>query len=381
MEGSNLVVNWPRFAPVDVPYCNPNQCLKVEKMNANPVPASNIGIAAINLGFGWAKISLDGVEEKFMSVVSPQHKSVAMISAKSKNLLDLVHFNGESFEVGVEAAVDALSEPMRLISRHWGRSQKYKILAQAILNRMAATGKKNWRILTGLAAEHYQDEQYRREVVEVWRGIGGIQNTPHGSINILSVNIVPEITGGFVSLKANPAVREKMQAVEGAVVDFGALTTNWLPFRHGRPQTDGFRSIDLGAHDAITLATQSVQRRALPNTKTVHVESAFLGLQPLSILVKNTDGSSELQSLDITSEVNEAAAKVWPQIEVALRINLSDPKGMLLLGIGGGVKVFGELFKKSLSESVCIFPDDAEMQNVRGLYTMAKTYNEASSRS
>ena len=172
-----------------------------------------------------------------------------------------------------------------------------------------------------------------------------------------------------------------MQAVEGAVVDFGALTTNWLPFRHGRPQTDGFRSIDLGAHDAITLATQSVQRRALPNTKTVHVESAFLGLQPLSILVKNTDGSSELQSLDITSEVNEAAAKVWPQIEVALRINLSDPKGMLLLGIGGGVKVFGELFKKSLSESVCIFPDDAEMQNVRGLYTMAKTYNEASSRS
>jgi hypothetical protein len=111
-------------------------------MSANSIPPSNIGIAAINLGFGWAKISLDGVEEKFMSAVSPQHRSVAMMTAKSKNQLNLVHLDGEFFEVGIEAAVDALLEPMRLISRHWGRSQKYKILAQAILNRMAHTARK-----------------------------------------------------------------------------------------------------------------------------------------------------------------------------------------------------------------------------------------------
>lgn len=350
-------------------------------MSANSIPPSNIGIAAINLGFGWAKISLDGVEEKFMSAVSPQHRSVAMMSAKSKNQLNLVHLDGEFFEVGIEAAVDALLEPMRLISRHWGRSQKYNILAQAILNRMAHTGKKNWRIVTGLAADHYEDQQYRSEVVEVWRGSDGIHHTPYGSINILSVNIMPEIAGGFVSLKADPVVREKMQALEGTVVDFGALTTNWLPFRNGRPQSDGFRSTDIGVHDAMTLATQSIQRYALPNTKTVHLESAVLGLQPLSILAKRRDGSTELQPLDITIDVHEAATKVWPQIEMALRINLNDPKGMLLLGIGGGVKVYGNLFKQSFSESVCIVSDESQMQNVRGLYTMAKAYHESVSNS
>ena len=315
-----------------------------------------------------------------MSVVSHQQKGVAMMGAKSKNLLNLVHLDGESFEVGLEAAVDSWSEPMRLISRHWGRSRQYKILAQAILNRMAFSGKKNWRILTGLAAEHYQDEGYRREVSEVWLGSGGIHNTTYGAINIISVDIVPETTGGFVSLKADPAVREKMQALEGVVVDFGTLTTNWLPFRSGKPQADGFRSIDIGVHDAMTRATQSVQRRALPNTKTVHLESAFLGLQQLSILVKNSDGSSELQPLDITSDVREAAAKVWPKIEVALRTNLSDVKGMLMLGIGGGIKVYGDLFKLSFGESVCIFSEDSQMQNVRGLYAMAKAYNESVSR-
>ena len=51
-------------------------------MNAIPVPKSNIGIAAINLGFGWAKISLGGVEEKFMSVVSPHQKSVPMMGER-----------------------------------------------------------------------------------------------------------------------------------------------------------------------------------------------------------------------------------------------------------------------------------------------------------
>ena len=68
-------------------------------MSASSVPASNIGIAAINLGFGWAKISLDGVEEKFMSVISHQQKNVGMKGAESENPLNLVHCDGEAFEV------------------------------------------------------------------------------------------------------------------------------------------------------------------------------------------------------------------------------------------------------------------------------------------
>ncbi len=350
-------------------------------MNANPVPTSNIGIAAINLGFGWAKISLDGQEERFMSVVSPHQKAIAMIGAKPKNQLNLVHLDGESFEVGLDAAIESWSEPMRLISRHWGRSRQYRILAQAILNRMAFSGKKSWRIVTGLAADHYEDQQYRSDVVEVWRGSDGIHHTPYGSINILSVNIMPETAGGFVSLKADPTVREKMQALAGVVVDFGTLTTNWLPFRYGKPLTDGFKSIDIGVYKAMSLATQSVQRRAMPNARTVDLESAFLGIQPMSILANNKDGTSQLQPLDIKGDVAEAATKVWPQIETALKTSISNPNGMLLLGIGGGVNVYGPLLQQSFGQSTCILSEQSQMDNVRGLYTMGKAYHEANSRS
>jgi hypothetical protein len=346
-----------------------------------PSLAPDQGIAAINLGFGWTKISLDGVEEKFMSVISHQQKNVGMKGAESENPLNLVHCDGEAFEVGLEAAAQSWLEPTPLVSGRWGRSKQYKILVQAIVNRMAFTGKKNWRILTGLAAEHYRDEQYRREVMEVWRGTEGIQNTPYGSINILSVHIMPEIAGGFVSLKADPTVSDKMRAVEGVVVDLGASTTNWLQFRNGKPRTNGFRSIDVGAFGAITLATKSVQRRALPNTRSVHLESALLGIQPLSILVKQNDGTSDLQPLDVSSDIKDAAAQLWPNIVVALRTNLSDLKGMLLLGIGGGVNIYGDLFKQSFGESVCIFPEDSQMRNVRGLYMMADYYNKSVLRS
>lgn len=350
-------------------------------MNATSVPTSNIGIAAINLGFGWAKISLDGVEEKFMSVVSPHQKSIAMMVGKTKNQLNLVHLDGESFEVGLDAAIESWSEPMRLISRDWGRSRQYRILAQAILNRMAFTGKKNWRILTGLAADHYLDQQYRSEVVEVWRGADGTHQTPYGNINILSVNIMPETAGGFVSLTADPAMKAKMQSLEGVVVDFGTLTTNWLPFRYGKPLTHGFNSIDIGVYKTMSLATQSVKRRAKPSARTVDLESAFLGIQPLSTLAKNKDGTAEVQPLDIAGDVAEAATIVWPEIEAALKTNISNPKDMLLLGIGGGVNVYGNLLKQSFEQSTCIVSEQSQMANVRGLYSLAKAYHEANSRS
>ena len=80
-----------------------------------PSLAPDLGIAAINLGFGWAKISLDGVEEKFMSVISHQQKNVGMKGAESENPLNLVHCDGEAFEVGLEAAELSWSDPTPLV--------------------------------------------------------------------------------------------------------------------------------------------------------------------------------------------------------------------------------------------------------------------------
>jgi hypothetical protein len=79
-------------------------------------PTANIGIAAINLGFGYTKLSLDGVEETFMSVVSPHQKSISGIEDSRQNFLNIVRDEDESFEVGLKAAATSWTEPLRLMS-------------------------------------------------------------------------------------------------------------------------------------------------------------------------------------------------------------------------------------------------------------------------
>ena len=336
---------------------------------------TNVGIAAINLGYGYTKISLDGAEDTFMSVISSQQRSIGAEGDKP-NLLNIVHSDGETFEVGMKAAVQSWQEPHRLISSRWGRSRHYRLLSQAVLNRMAFSGKKRWRIITGLAAEHYQDEAYRQDVAGVWRGANSLHSTPFGTIEIVSVNVVPETVGGFMSLLSDPAMNQKMQSLEGAVVDFGTMTTNWLPFKGGRPQTNGFQSIDCGVFKVMEAATKSLRVRALPRARSVDLESAYLDINPLSIMSRSPSGAVETQQLDVSSDIQESALKVWPQIEIALRNNLGDAQGKLFLGIGGGVKVFGELFSKSFSDAVCMFTGSAQMENVRGLYLMAKSHGQ-----
>lgn len=344
----------------------------------DPQDNSNTAIAAVNLGFGYTKLSLDGSEESFMSIVSRQQRSMTS-NGDNPNLLNIVHSDGETFEVGMKAAMSSWDEPYRLISSHWGRSRQYRLLSQAVLNRMAFTGKRRWRIITGLAAEHYQDETYREDVANVWRGVGGFHTTAYGVIEVVGVSVVPETVGGFTSLFSVEESRKQIRAHDGVVVDLGTMTTNILPFRSGIPQSDGFQSINVGVFKVMEAATRAVRRRALPSARSVDLESAFLDIRPLSVPKKSASGAVESHQLDVALDVEEAARQIWPQIEVALRTNLDDERGKLLFGIGGGVKVFGKLMEKSFGNSICLLSASAQMENVRGLYLMAKSRSQARS--
>lgn len=349
-------------------------------MNHHSEFRPSVGIAAINQGFGYTKLSLDGAEETFMSIVSSQQRNIAA-NSDNPNLLNIVHADGETFEVGMRAAVTSWEDPYRLISSHWGRSRQYRLLSQAVLNRMAFTGKKRWRIITGLAAQHFQDEAYRQDVANVWRGQNGMHNTAFGSIEVESVKVVPETLGGFMNLHSDPAMLQKIQAHQGAVVDFGTMTTNWLPFRGGKPQPNGFSSIDCGVFNVMEAATKSIRQRGLPSTRSVELESAYLNINPLWVMTESSTGAVESEQLDVSRDIEEAAIKVWPKIEQALQNSLGETEGKLFIGIGGGVKVFKKLFEKSFRQSKLLFTTAGQMDNVRGLYLIAKADAQAQPRS
>lgn len=110
---------------------------------ADIIDSNRVGIAAINLGFGYTKLSLDGAEDIFMSVLSPHLRSAALAgNGKPPNLLNIVGSPEEEFEVGLDAATASWSDPLRVLSSKWARSRQYRLLGQAVLNRMANTGKK-----------------------------------------------------------------------------------------------------------------------------------------------------------------------------------------------------------------------------------------------
>ena len=306
-----------------------------------------------------------------MSILSSQQRNI-VANSDNPNLLNLVHANGETFEVGMRAAVTSWDEPYRLISSHWGRSRQYRLLSQAVLNRMAFSGKKRWRIITGLAAQHFQDEAYRKDVANLWRGQNGVHNTSFGSIEVESVKVVPETLGGFMNLHSDPAMLQKIQIHQGSIVDFGTMTTNWLPFRGGKPQPNGFSSIDCGVFNVMEAATKSICQRGLPSTRSVELESAYLNINPLWVMTESSTGAVESEQLDVSSDIEESAIKVWPKIEQALQNSLGETEGKLFIGIGGGVKVFKKLFEKSFRQSKLLFTTAGQMDNVRGLYLIAK---------
>lgn len=333
-----------------------------------------IGIAGNNLGFGFCKLVLDGQEHSYMSALTPLNAGVDGLAQRKPDRMNVVlGEDGKLYEAGVDGVLNSTEEPLKNLSREWARSKQYKLLMGAALNRMAATGKRQWVVATGLAADHYKDAAYRADVTKLWMGNHGMHATPHGDVEILSVKVLPETAGGFFELMADREIYSLIRASSGVVVDFGRMTVNWLPFRGDITDGNRFSSVDVGVSNVITEATKLVRLDARrPDLHPLDVEAAMLGIRSIQKLVEVSPGKLEPRTVPMDIPVTKAVAEVWPRIEQALANNLGDLRGKLIIGIGGGSKVFGQALKDTYSNSTVILPEDGQMTNARGMYRMAR---------
>lgn len=333
-----------------------------------------LGVAGVNVGFGFTKLVLDGVESCFMSAMTPLNRGIEGIGQRKADRLNIVRADdGSQYEVGVDGILNSTDEPLKIMSRDWGRSVQYRLLMNAALNRMAATGKRRWVIYTGLAADHFADVEYRAFVRKLWAGENGRHVTAIGDIEIIDVKVLPETAGGLVDAGSDPRYSGLLASTEGAILDFGRMTVNWLPFRPGQPDANRMGSIDVGVSAVIQEVTKLVRLEAKkPELHPLDIEAAMMGFRPIYKLVQkpNAEMSTEVVQLDVA--VTKAVNMVWPKIEQAITNNLGNLRGKLVIAIGGGVNVFGVKLQDSFPEAVVMVHGSPQITNARGLYKMAQ---------
>ncbi|MBP8287899.1 MAG: hypothetical protein KAX57_13815 [Rhodoferax sp.] len=334
-----------------------------------------VGVAGVNLGFGFCKLVLDGQEHTFMSALTPLNPGVEGLASRKPARENVVMGeDGKLYEAGADGVLSSTEEPLKVLSREWARSKHYKLLMGAALNRMAATGKRQWVVVTGLAADHFKDGEYRADVARLWKGQHGKHTTPFGDVEILEVQIIPETAGGFLTLLNDKYLNSLIRAgSNGVILDFGRMTVNWLPFRG--EQTDGnrFSSVDVGVSNVITEATKLVRvETRQPNLHPLDVEAAMMGMRPITKLVDGVGGRKETRVVSMEIPISKAVMEVWPRIEQAITNSLGDMRGKLLIGIGGGAHLFEPLLRDTYKQSTVEIAPQAQMTNATGMYRLGR---------
>lgn len=353
-------------------------------MNTNTHPAFNastlgqnnsIGVVGANLGFGFCKLVIDGQEHTFMSALTRLNTGVeGLVSRKPARENIVLGDDGKLYEAGVDGVLNSTEEPLKVLSREWARSKLYKLLMGATLNRMAMTGKRQWIVVTGLAADHFKDTDYRADVAKLWKGQHGKHTTPFGDIEILDVQVIPETAGGFVTLMKDKYFNGLIRAgSNGVILDFGRMTVNWLPFRGDQTDGNRFSSVDVGVSNVINEATKLVRAETRqPNLHPLDVEAAMLGLRPITKIVDGIGGRKETRQVSMEIPLSKAVMEVWPRIEQAITNSLGDMRGKLLIGIGGGAQLFEPLIRETYKQSTIEIAPDAQMTNAQGMHNLGR---------
>lgn len=351
-----------------------NTNILVGQTHANALACEALGVAGVNIGFGFTKTVLDGVESCFMSAMTPLNRGIDGIGGRKADRLNVVKApDGTLYEVGIDGILNSTDEPLKIMSRDWGRSMQYSLLMKAVINRMGATNKRRWVIYTGLAADHFADEDYRLFVKKLWLGVNGKHETDHGFIEIVDVKVLPETAGGLVDASSDEAYAPLLGSTEGVILDFGRMTVNWLPFRPGQPDANRMGSIDVGVSAVIQEVTKLVRLEAKkPDLHPLDVEAAMMGVRPIYKIVKTTESAMRTEPVRLDVAMSKAVNTVWPKIEQAITNNLGNLRGKLVLAIGGGVHVFGDKLKSTFPEATVLVHESAQLTNARGLYKMAR---------
>lgn len=336
---------------------------------------SSVGVAGVNLGFGFCKLVIDREEHTFMSALTPLNTGVDGLASRKPARENIVlGDDGKLYEAGADGVLNSTEEPLKVLSREWARTRPYKLLMGATLNRMAMTGKRQWVVFTGLAADHFRDAEYRADVAKLWKGQHGKHTTPFGDIEVLDVQVIPETAGGFMTLLNDKYLNGLIRSgSNGVILDFGRMTVNWLPFRG--EQTDGnrFNSVDVGVSNVITEATKLLRAETRqPNLHPLDVEAAMMGLRQITKLVDGIGGRKEPRVVSMEIPLSKAVMEVWPRIEQAITNNLGDMRGKLLIGIGGGAQLFEPLLRETYKQSTIEIAQHAQMTNAQGMYSLGR---------
>jgi hypothetical protein len=337
-------------------------------MNYSGLPniAPDLGIAGINLGLGFAKFVLNGDEDSFMSVCSLCRKGVN----DSTDTINVVTLDGLRYEVGLDAALSSWNEPMKLISRDWALSTQYRVLVAAIVQRMAQKKHiRKWRIHTGLAADHFQNEAYRLAVKQIWYGHNGVHNTPFGRVEVESVKVIQETAGGFMALMGISSIRRAIESNTGVIVDCGRMTVNWVPFSKGKMDLNTVGSCDLGVTQVIDEMLKKMRPITRPTLHAVDVEAAIMGTSQI-VIPKVINGQHIDQVVNIEQHLQAAIREIWPRIQQQLANNLGNLDGKLLIAIGGGSRLFQSAIRAGFPNSAVMILEDGQFSNARGLFAL-----------
>lgn len=315
--------------------------------------------AGINLGFGFVKVATDNAEFRYASVVREFHQSnpLAPPTAAQK-----VRFDGQHYEVGEDAALYGGGLQLKALHRDWAGSLAYQVLAQSIIDRLAHEGDQ-LNLVVGLALDHYKQPAYRRRVQEFWQRTW---STKRGDLSVVRATIVPEPMGAARVLTVDPDYQDVITNGDVLLVDFGRLTTNWLRMRRGHAVPEQSGSVDCSVTAALGKATEKLaQSLSRPQLDPVDVEMAWLDRTML--LTRDPPR----RPVNVDEAIRAGARRVWPSIEQALK-NSADARGLDVIVVGGGARLFQPLLTESLPESsVCVPPTDTQMLNCRGFLQLA----------
>jgi hypothetical protein len=324
---------------------------------------SNTGAAkaaGVNIGFGFTKAVADGGRHlKLASFVREVDKGFG--AGRRPVVPRKVHWESREYEVGEGAAMYGTGRVLRSLHREWADSQPYRVLAQTVIDWLAQEGS-DWVLTVGLAIDHFRDQDYRRRVEQLW---SGTWPSASGQVNVLRAHVVPEPAGAMAALSADPAFRERLAGDTLVIVDIGRLTTNWLFVQRGVPIPSRSGSVDIGMTAVLTRAQNQLARQTMrPQLSDTDVELAYLGVAP--ILTKDANP----QPVAVDQVIRAAANEVWPGIEQAIKP--ADLRGIDVLAVGGGAKLFAQHMKDSLRTSTVFVPStDPQMLNAIGLHQIA----------
>jgi hypothetical protein len=319
--------------------------------------------AGVNVGLGWTKVVTERGALTFASIV--RERDEPLFPGQKQTTGWRLQCDGRQFEVGENAALYGTGTTLKPLFRDWGDSLGYRVLATAVVEHLAGFGRGPWEIAVGLAIDHFRDMAYRRRVANLWKRDW---TTRLGPISVRRALVLPETMGAAAHMAAHPDFTERVREDRLLILDFGHLTTNWLVLQRGVPQPALSGSVDTGVSAALAAATErlaAAMRR--PQLDAVDVEMAWLGRAAL------LGREQPPQPVDVGPRMRDAAERIWPKIEQAVK-NRVDARGLLVMAVGGGAPLFESLLRASLPHSDVYVGVDGETQllNARGLLLQAK---------